>query len=373
MSEIKLTLNPTAPAAPDAAEAVAVQEEEPKVEVPAFTAAEQQMIDDFSKQIDIKDTNIVFSYGAGCQQNIAAFSDSALKGLQTKDLDEVGDMITGLVTELNEFDADEAPKGIFGFFKKQADKLETLKARYTDAEVNVNKITACLEEHQVQLLKDIAMLDKLYEQNLTYFKELSMYIAAGKQSLEAFRATEIADARKKAELTGLAEDAQAAKDLEDKADRFEKKLYDLELTRTISIQMAPQIRLIQSSNQLMAEKIQSSIVNTIPLWKSQMVLALGIAHTQKAMEAQRAVSDLTNSLLKKNAEKLNMATKETARESERGIVDIETLTYTNKMLIDTMDEVLNIQQQGRSKRREAEAELANIERELKAKLLEVRP
>ena len=373
MSEIKLTLNPTAPAAPDAAEAVAVQEEEPKVEVPAFTAAEQQMIDDFSKQIDIKDTNIVFSYGAGCQQNIAAFSDSALKGLQTKDLDEVGDMITGLVTELNEFDADEAPKGIFGFFKKQADKLETLKARYTDAEVNVNKITACLEEHQVQLLKDIAMLDKLYEQNLTYFKELSMYIAAGKQSLEAFRATEIAEARKKAELTGLAEDAQAAKDLEDKADRFEKKLYDLELTRTISIQMAPQIRLIQSSNQLMAEKIQSSIVNTIPLWKSQMVLALGIAHTQKAMEAQRAVSDLTNSLLKKNAEKLNMATKETARESERGIVDIETLTYTNKMLIDTMDEVLNIQQQGRSKRREAEAELANIERELKAKLLEVRP
>ena len=375
MSEIKLTLDPT-PAAPDATAAVQAQEApqpEPEVAVPAFTPEEQKMIDDFSRKIDVKDTNLVFSYGSGCQQNIAQFSDSALKGLQTKDLDEVGDMITGLVTELNNFNTDEQPKGIFGFFKKQGDKLETLKVKYTDAEVNVNKITAALEEHQVQLLKDIAMLDKLYEQNLTYFKELSMYIAAGKQSLEAFRNGELAEARKRAEMTGLAEDAQAAKDLADKADRFEKKLYDLELTRTISIQMAPQIRLIQSSNQLMAEKIQSSIVNTIPLWKSQMVLALGIAHTQKAMEAQRAVSDLTNNLLKKNAEKLNMATRETAKESERGIVDIETLTYTNKMLIDTMDEVLNIQQTGREKRREAEKELANIERELKQKLLEVRP
>ena len=375
MSEIKLTLDPT-PAAPDATAAVQAQEApqpEPEVAVPTFTPEEQKMIDDFSKKIDVKDTNLVFSYGSGCQQNIAQFSDSALKGLQTKDLDEVGDMITGLVTELNNFNTDEQPKGIFGFFKKQGDKLETLKVKYTDAEVNVNKITAALEEHQVQLLKDIAMLDKLYEQNLTYFKELSMYIAAGKQSLEAFRNGELAEARKRAEQTGLAEDAQAAKDLADKADRFEKKLYDLELTRTISIQMAPQIRLIQSSNQLMAEKIQSSIVNTIPLWKSQMVLALGIAHTQKAMEAQRAVSDLTNNLLKKNAEKLNMATRETAKESERGIVDIETLTYTNKMLIDTMDEVLNIQQTGREKRREAEKELANIERELKQKLLEVRP
>ena len=375
MSEIKLTLDPT-PVAPDATAAVQAQEApqpEPEVAVPTFTPEEQKMIDDFSKKIDVKDTNLVFSYGSGCQQNIAQFSDSALKGLQTKDLDEVGDMITGLVTELNNFNTDEQPKGIFGFFKKQGDKLETLKVKYTDAEVNVNKITAALEEHQVQLLKDIAMLDKLYEQNLTYFKELSMYIAAGKQSLEAFRNGELAEARKRAELTGLAEDAQAAKDLADKADRFEKKLYDLELTRTISIQMAPQIRLIQSSNQLMAEKIQSSIVNTIPLWKSQMVLALGIAHTQKAMEAQRAVSDLTNNLLKKNAEKLSMATRETAKESERGIVDIETLTYTNKMLIDTMDEVLNIQQTGREKRREAEKELANIERELKQKLLEVRP
>lgn len=375
MSEIKLTLDPT-PVAPDATAAVQAQEApqpEPEVAVPTFTPEEQKMIDDFSKKIDVKDTNLVFSYGSGCQQNIAQFSDSALKGLQTKDLDEVGDMITGLVTELNNFNTDEQPKGIFGFFKKQGDKLETLKVKYTDAEVNVNKITAALEEHQVQLLKDIAMLDKLYEQNLTYFKELSMYIAAGKQSLEAFRNGELAEARKRAEQTGLAEDAQAAKDLADKADRFEKKLYDLELTRTISIQMAPQIRLIQSSNQLMAEKIQSSIVNTIPLWKSQMVLALGIAHTQKAMEAQRAVSDLTNNLLKKNAEKLNMATRETAKESERGIVDIETLTYTNKMLIDTMDEVLNIQQTGREKRREAEKELANIERELKQKLLEVRP
>ena len=372
MSEIKLTLDPT-PAAPNAAEAVAQLDVQPEVPaVPVFSADEQQMIDDFSKQIDIKDTNLVFAYGAACQQNIAAFSDSALKGLQTKDLDEVGDMITGLVTELNEFDADEEPKGFFGFFKKQADKIETLKARYTDAEVNVNKIAACLEDHQIQLLKDISMLDKLYDQNLTYFKELSMYIAAGKQSLEAFRAGEIAEARKKAEATGLAEDAQAAKDLQDKADRFEKKLHDLELTRTISIQMAPQIRLIQSSNQLMAEKIQSSLVNTIPLWKSQMVLALGIAHTQKAMEAQRAVSDLTNNLLKKNAEKLNMATKETARESERGVIDIETLTYTNKMLIDTMDEVLTIQQAGREKRLAAEQEMAAIEEALKTKLLETR-
>ena len=391
MSEIKLTLNPTpeAPKADDivaaaqaavdsAAAAVAEQKEiESKVQADAlsmenFSADEQKMINDFSKQIDVTDSALVFSYGSSAQQNIAQFSDSALKNVQTKDLDEVGDMIANLVGELRGFDADEEEKGIFGWFKKQQSKLELMKARYTSSEANVNKICEGLEAHQVQLLKDIAMLDRLYDQNLTYFKELSMYIVAGKKRLEAFRAEEIQAARDKAAKSGLPEDAQAAKDLADKADRFEKKLYDLELTRNISIQMAPQIRLIQSSNQLMAEKIQSSLVNTIPLWKSQMVLALGIAHTQSAMEAQRAVTDLTNEMLKKNAKKLQMASVESAKEGERGIIDIETLTQTNQMLIQTMDEVLNIQQNGRQKRLEAEKELARIEDELKKKMLEVR-
>jgi len=372
MSEIKLTLNPTlnTETAQAVAEAPAVPEAAPQA--PQFTEAEQAQIDAFSKQIDITDTSVVFAYGAGAQQNIAQFSDSALNNIKTKDLDEVGDMIAGLVQELGSFDADEERKGIFGWFKKQKDKMEVLKARYDDAEINVNKIVAGLEEHQIQLLKDIALLDKLYEQNLSYFKELSMYIAAGKQRLEEFRANEMKAAYDKAQASGLAEDAQAAKDLSDKADRFEKKIYDLELTRNISIQMAPQIRLIQSSNQLMAEKIQSSLVNTIPLWKSQMVLALGIAHTEDAMRAQKAVSDLTNAMLKKNAEKLHMATVGVARESERGIIDIETLTQTNKLLIDSMDEVLNIQEAGRQKRAEAEKELARIEAELKNKMLEVR-
>ena len=391
MSEIKLTLNPTpeAPKADDivaaaqaavdsAAAAVAEQKEiESKVQADAlsmenFSADEQKMINDFSKQIDVTDSALVFSYGSSTQQNIAQFSDSALKNVQTKDLDEVGDMIANLVGELRGFDADEEEKGIFGWFKKQQSKLDLMKARYTSSEANVNKICEGLEAHQVQLLKDIAMLDRLYDQNLTYFKELSMYIVAGKKRLEAFRAEEIQAARDKAAKSGLPEDAQAAKDLADKADRFEKKLYDLELTRNISIQMAPQIRLIQSSNQLMAEKIQSSLVNTIPLWKSQMVLALGIAHTQSAMEAQRAVTDLTNEMLKKNAKKLQMASVESAKEGERGIIDIETLTQTNQMLIQTMDEVLNIQQNGRQKRLEAEKELARIEDELKKKMLEVR-
>ena len=391
MSEIKLTLNPTpeAPKADDivaaaqaavdsAAAAVAEQKEiESKVQADAlsmenFSADEQKMINDFSKQIDVTDSALVFSYGSSAQQNIAQFSDSALKNVQTKDLDEVGDMIANLVGELRGFDADEEEKGIFGWFKKQQSKLDLMKARYTSSEANVNKICEGLEAHQVQLLKDIAMLDRLYDQNLTYFKELSMYIVAGKKRLEAFRAEEIQAARDKAAISGLPEDAQAAKDLADKADRFEKKLYDLELTRNISIQMAPQIRLIQSSNQLMAEKIQSSLVNTIPLWKSQMVLALGIAHTQSAMEAQRAVTDLTNEMLKNNAKKLQMASVESAKEGERGIIDIETLTQTNQMLIQTMDEVLNIQQNGRQKRLEAEKELARIEDELKKKMLEVR-
>ena len=385
MDEIKLTLNPTV-AAPEAATAVAAAEEAiseaetivqqvqaDTVNVQQFSEEEQQMIDSFSKQIDITDANLVFSYGAAAQQNISQFSDAALKNVKTKDLGEVGDAIADLVTELRGFDADEEEsKGFFGFFKKQRDNVTTMKAKYDETEVNVNKIVEALEGHQIQLLKDIAMLDRLYDQNLTYFKELSMYIVAGKKRLEEFRANEMKAAYDKAEASGLPEDAQAAKDLSDKGDRFEKKLYDLELTRNISIQMAPQIRMIQSSNQLMAEKIQTSIVNTIPLWKNQMVMALGIAHTQKAMEAQRSVTDLTNELLKKNAEKLHMASVESAKEAERGIIDIETLKHTNKMLIDTMDEVLNIQQSGREKRRAAEQELATIENELRQKMLETR-
>ena len=378
MEEIKLTLS--VPQAPDAtatmqeeAQAVAQQVQQDAVKTQTFSPEEQKMIDDFSKQIDIKDSNLVFAYGASAQQNIAQFSDSALKNVQTKDLDEVGDMIAGLVLQLKSFSTDDEESGnVFTrWFRKQRDQLTELKARYADAEVNVNKIVEGLEQHQIQMLKDIAMLDKLYEQNLHYFKELSMYIAAGKKSLEEFRATELAEAVAKANASGLPEDAQAAKDLADKADRFEKKIYDLELTRNISIQMAPQIRLVQSSNQMMAEKIQTSLVNTIPLWKSQMVLALGVAHTQAAMEAQRAVSDLTNQLLMKNAEKLNMATVESAKEAERGIVDIETLTKTNEMLMKTMDEVLTIQRDGKQRRRDAEKELANIEDQLRRKLLEI--
>ena len=379
--EIKLTLNPTLEepqAATAAAFETAQQQAEEKVEkdvqsTQTFTPEEQKMIDDFSKQINILDTNLVFSYGAAAQQGISQFSDSALKNVQTHDLDQVGDMIGDLVVELRGFDTDdEENKGFLGFFKRKSQSLSAMKARYSTVETNVNKICESLEKHQIQLLKDIAMLDKLYDQNLRYCKELSMYIAAGKQRLETFRANEVKAAYDKAEQSKLPEDAQAAKDLSDKADRFEKKLYDLELTRNISIQMAPQIRLIQSSNQLMAEKIQTSLINTIPLWKNQMVLALGIAHTQEAMEAQRAVNDLTNDLLRKNAEKMHMATVESAKEAERGIVDIETLKQTNQQLINTMDEVLAIQQQGREKRKAAEAELATIEDELRKKMLEVR-
>lgn len=377
MSEIKLTLNPTpSTSAAETAVAPAAQEvsvAQENIQEPQFTPEEQAQIDEFAKQIDVTDTNLVFSYGASAQQGIAEFSDVALKNVKTKDLDEVGDMIANLVGELKGFSSDEEEKkGIFGWFKRQTDKVEMLKTRYDEAETNVNKICEGLEAHQVQLLKDIAMLDRLYEQNLTYFKELSMYIAAGKQRLEEVRATDLKAAYDKAQKSGLPEDAQAAKDLNEKCERFEKKLYDLQLTRNISIQMAPQIRLIQSSNQLMAEKIQTSLNNTIPLWKSQMVLALGLAHTQSAMEAQRAVSDLTNELLRKNAEKLKMATAESAKEAERGIVDIETLEQTNQMLIDTMDEVLTIQQEGRQKRAAAEGQLRNIENELRQKLLEIR-
>ena len=385
MDEIKLTLNPTV-AAPEAATAVAAAEEAiseaetivqqvqaDTVNVQQFSEEEQQMIDAFSKQIDITDANLVFSYGAAAQQNISQFSDAALKNVKTKDLDEIGDAIADLVTELRGFDADEEEsKGFFGFFKKQRDNVTTMKAKYDETEVNVNKIVEALEGHQIQLLKDIAMLDRLYDQNLTYFKELSMYIAAGKKRLEDFRANEMKAAYDKANASGLPEDAQAAKDLSDKADRFEKKLYDLELTRNISIQMGPQIRLIQSNDTMMAEKIQTTIVNTIPLWKNQMVLALGMAHSQEAMRAERAVTDATNELLRKNAATLKQGTIDIAKESERGIVDMETLKETNKQLIETLDELNKIRADGKAKRAAAEQELGRIEGELRAKLLEQR-
>ena len=376
-SDITLTVDPE-PTAQASAVATAVDVEKSIVSAkdvqPVFTPEEQKMISDFAEKVDITNSNVVFSYGAAAQQQIASFSDSALKNVQTKDLGEVGDMISGLVTELRGFtiDDDNSKGGIFGFFKRSVDKLQLMKARYDHAEVNVNKIVDGLEGHQVQLLKDIATLDQLYEQNLRYFKELSMYIEAGKLRLKQVKENDLVAVRAKAAQSNLPEDAQAANDLAAKIDRFEKKIHDLELTRNISIQMAPQIRLLQNSNQIMAEKIQSSLVNTIPLWKSQMVLALGMQHTQEAMEAQRAVTDLTNDLLRKNAEMLHTATVETAKESERGIVDIETLKMTNDRLIQTMDEVLSIQQEGRAKRKAAEAELAEIESKLRAKLLEVK-
>ena len=371
---IQLTLN-VQPIAPDIAASLS-EPAKPMTEVEdvrdKFTPEEEAMIHDFSKKIDVTDANIIFSYGAAAQEQIASFSDSALNNVKAKDLGEVGDMIAGLVTELRGFTIEEKESGFFAFFKRNMNKLTLLKNRYDAAEVNVNKIVGGLEQHQVQLLKDVATLDQLYSENLRYFKELSMYIVAGRLRLKDFRANELETARQKAQASNLSEDAQAANDMAAQADRFEKKIYDLELTRNISLQMAPQIRLLQNSNQLMAEKIQSSLVNTIPLWKSQMVLALGLQHTQEAMEAQRAVTDVTNELLKENAERLHQATLETATESERGIVDIETLQLTNQKLIDTMDEVLTIQQEGREKRAQAEASLAEMEKQLKAKLLEVR-
>ncbi|MBQ3668071.1 MAG: toxic anion resistance protein [Clostridia bacterium] len=323
------------------------------------------------EKTDLKETADVFAFGGEVQAELSHFSDTALSKVKSKDLGEVGDMISKLVVELKGFTVDaEDKKSIFGWFKKKANKLELLKTRYDSATVNVDEIVKALNSHKVTLLQDIVLLDELYDENLKYFKTLTVYIQMGKQKLEKFRATEVAEAVALAQRTNLPEDAQAAKDLNDKADRFEKKLYDLELTRNISIQMAPQIRLIQSSDTVMAEKIQSTIVNTIPVWKSQMVLALGIEHSQQAMEAQQAVTNLTNELLKKNAENLHMATVETAKAAERGVIDIETLTYTNQKLIDTMDEVLKIQNEGKEKRRAAEETLRNIEQELKAKLLE---
>ena len=337
----------------------------------AFTEEEKKMIDDFSAKIDVSNTNQILQYGAGTQKKMADFSDEALASVKTKELGEVGNLLTDVVGELKSFDAEEE-KGLFGFFKKQGDKIETLKSRYSKAETNVAQISDALQQHQVTLLKDSAMLDKLYDQNLAYFKELSMYILAGKKKLEEVRNGELAELKEKAEKSGLPEDAQAVKDLDDKCLRFEKKLYDLELTRTIALQTAPQIRLVQNNNTMMVEKIQTTLVNTIPLWKSQMVQALGIAHSTQAAEAQRAVTDVTNELLKKNAEKLHMATVETAKESERGVVDIETLKKTNADLIATFDDVIKIQNEGREKRLAAEAEMARMEADLKTKLLDIR-
>jgi uncharacterized protein YaaN involved in tellurite resistance len=334
-----------------------------------LTPEEQLMVDTFAEKIDVENTNLVLQYGAGVQKKMADFSDQALANVKTQELGEVGDLITDVVGELKSFDATEE-KGLFGFFKKQTDKLDTMKTRYTKAETNVAKITDALEQHQVRLLKDSALLDQMYDQNLTYFKELSMYILAGRKKLEEVRNGKLRELQQKAQESNLPEDAQAAKDLDDKCNRFEKKLHDLELTRTISLQTAPQIRLVQNNDTMMVEK--TTIVNTIPLWKSQMVLALGIAHSTEAAQAQRKVTDLTNELLKKNAETLHMATVETAKESERGIVDIETLKQTNAQLIQTLDDVLKIQDEGRAKRQEAETEMRRMESDLKAKLLEIR-
>ena len=336
-----------------------------------LSEAERKMVEDFSKTIDVSNSNVILQYGAAAQKKIATFSESALQNVKTKDLGEVGEMMTNLIGELKGFNVEEE-KGFFGFFKKASNKISQMKVKYDKASVNVDRICEALEGHQIQLLKDIAMLDQMYSLNLTYFKELSMYILAGKKKLKQVREEVLPPLMDKAKQTGLPEDAQAASDMASLCDRFEKKIHDLELTRMVSIQMAPQIRLIQNNDTLMTEKIQTTLVNTIPLWKSQMVLALGLAHSQQAMEAQRQVTDMTNDLLKKNAEMLKTGSVETAKEAERGIVDIETLKQTNESLISTLDEVMRIQDEGRQKRREAEVELARIEGELKQKLLDIR-
>ena len=342
-----------------------------KEEVPVLTPEEQKMVNDFAAKIDIENTNQILQYGAGTQKKMADFSDTALENVKTQDLGEIGELISNVVGELKDFDVQEEGK-FFGFFRKQTSKIENLKNKYDKAQANVEKITDSLQQHQVRLMKDSAMLDKMYEQNLNYFKELTMYILAGKKKLEETRNGKLAEMKNKAALSGLPEDAQAARDLDEKCSRFEKKLHDLELTRTIAMQTAPQIRLIQNNDTVMVEKIQTTIVNTIPLWKSQMVLALGIAHSAEAAQAQRQVTDITNELLRKNAETLHMATVETAKESERGIVDLETLQKTNADLIQTLDDVMQIQMEGRQKRQAAEMEMHRMEEELKRKLLEIR-
>ena len=365
-----LTFEPLQEEAP-VAEVKKEEPAKPEMDDSILSPQERKMVDDFAKQIDIRNSAAILQYGAGTQKKMADFSEDALDKVRTKDLGEVGDLLENVVTELKNFDAEEERKGIMGFFKKGGNKLEALKNKYSKAETNVNKIVEMLEKHQIQLMKDAAIMDKMYALNLNYIKELSMYILAGKKKLEEIRATELPQLMNKAQISGLPEDAQAAKDLDSLCDRFEKKIHDLELTRMIAIQTAPQIRLVQGNDTLMAEKIQSTIVNTIPLWKSQMVIALGVAHSTEAAKAQREVTDMTNALLQKNAETLKLATVEAARESERGIVDIETLQKTNESLISTFDEVMNIQREGREKRRAAEAEMYRLEGELKQKLLQI--
>lgn len=349
---------------------VIVEEKQEVLDESILTEEEKAAVETFASQIDLTNSSVILQYGAGTQKKMADFSESALENVKSKDLGEVGELLAGVVTELKDFDEEET-KGFLGIFKKSANKLQSMKAKYAKAETNINQICKVLENHQVQLMKDIAVLDKMYELNLTYFKELSMYILAGKKKLQEVRSTRLQEMMQKAQASGLPEDAQAARDLDSMCNRFEKKIHDLELTRTISIQTAPQIRLVQSNDTMMVEKIQSTIVNTIPLWKSQMVLALGVEHSAQAVEAQKEVTDMTNELLKKNSEKLKMATIETAKESERGIVEMETLRATNESLITTLDEVMRIQQEGRQKRQEAEVEMQRLETELKQKLLQM--
>ncbi|MCI8892129.1 MAG: toxic anion resistance protein [Eubacterium sp.] len=350
-----------------------IPEPEPKevLNESVLTQEERQQVDAFAQQIDLRNSSAILHYGVGTQKKLADFSERALNNVRTKDMGEVGNMIAGLVSELKSFDAGEESKGLFGFLKKGENKLTMMKVKYNKVESNVNEIVKVLENHQIQLMKDIDVLDRMYEMNLTYFKELTMYILAGKQKLQEVRTQELPKLQLKAQRSNLPEDAQAARDLADLCERFEKKLYDLELTRTVSIQTAPQIRMVQNSDTLMAEKIQSTIVNTIPLWKSQMVIAIGVEHSAQAARAQREVTDMTNELLKKNADALKIATIESARESERGIVDLETLKHTNETLITTLDEVMKIQSEGREKRRAAEAELTDMEHQLKHKMLEL--
>ncbi len=359
----------TEPAYPKTVE---TKQEPAEFDESSLSLEEKRMVEDFADKIDLTKSNLVLQYGAGAQKKIADFSETAINNVKTKDLGEIGEMLSGVVLELKNFDTDNDEKGFLGLFKKGANKINAMKTKYDKADVNINKICKALEEHQIQLLKDISMLDKMYELNKTYFKELSMYILAGKKKLLQVQNEELPKLVEKSNKSNLPEDAQAVNDLVAVINRFEKKIHDLELTRMISIQMAPQIRLVQGSDTLMTEKIQSTLVNTIPLWKSQMVLALGVAHSGQAARAQREVTDMTNELLRKNAETLKMATIETAKESERGIVDIETLKITNDSLITTLDEVLRIQTEGRQKRKEAEVELNRIEGELKKKLLELR-
>ena len=377
----ELTLEPTAAqeAVPEltlGTEAPAPQEEKKEVESvkideSMLTEQEKKAVDDFAKKIDITDTNLVLNYGVAAQKSVATFSENALSSVRNKDLGEVGETLSNLVVEVKGFGQEEK-KGLSGLFHKQKDKLELMRAQYGKAETSVNRIVSELEKHQVTLMKDIAMLDQMYELNLKYYKELTMYIIAGKKRLAEVRSGELEELRKKAEASGLAEDAQAYNDYAQKCDRFEKKLHDLELTRMVSLQMGPQTRLLQNNDTLMVEKIQSSLVNTIPLWKSQMVLALGMEHSRQATAAQSAVAQTTNELLKKNADMLKMGTIATAKEAERSVVDIETLQHTNEQLITTLDEVVNIQREGAQKRKEAEAELGRIEGELKQKLMELR-